>query len=137
VELDGDVALIASGAGLGMASLDMLRAANLRPANFLDTGGGINRELMRQAVKFVLAPAGVRGALINLYGGINPMVEAAEGIVQALAGLPEKRPIVVKLAGNQQDEAWRLLKERGIPVVKAVHTEAAAELLARLLEQGR
>ncbi len=135
VEMEGDVALIASGAGLGMASLDMMRQAGMNPANFLDTGGGISRELMEGAVKFVLAPKEIRGVLINLYGGINPMVEAAEGIVAALAQMKQPKLMVVKLVGNRQEEAWEILEELGIPVVKTVHTEEATRLLAQILER--
>ncbi len=133
VALDGDVGLIASGAGLGMASLDMLRLAGLEPANFLDTGGGINRELMRRAVELTLYPDGVRGELVNLYGGINPMVEAALGIVDALVAMPRRKPLVVKLLGNRQEEAWAILEAEGVPVVKVVQTENAAGKLAELL----
>jgi succinyl-CoA synthetase beta subunit len=135
VALDGDVGLIASGAGLGMASLDMLRLAGLEPANFLDTGGGINRQLMRQAVELTLGPAQVRGGLINLYGGINPMVEAALGIVDALQSMPVRKPLVVKLLGNRQEEAWSILEAEGIPVVKVVRTEDAARQLATLVAE--
>ncbi len=133
VALDGDVGLIGSGAGLGMASVDMLKLAGLSPANFLDTGGGITRDLMRRAVELTLYPDHVRGELINLYGGINPMVDAALGIVDALRAMPERKPVVVKLLGNRQEEAWAILEAEGVPVVKRVHTEEAARKLAELL----
>lgn len=133
VGLGGDVGLIASGAGLGMASLDMLGLADLSPANFLDTGGGITRELMRRAVQLTLYPEGVRGELINLYGGINPMVEAALGVVDALREMPVRKPVVVKLLGNRQEEAWGILEAEGVPVVKRVRTEDAARKLAEIL----
>ncbi|HID87543.1 MAG TPA: ATP-grasp domain-containing protein [Anaerolineae bacterium] len=134
VPMDGDVALIASGAGLGMATLDIMKLAGLRPANFLDTGGGITCDLMYRAVRFVLKPAGVRGALINLYGGINPMLEAAHGIVNAVRDFNLNKPLVVKLLGNQQEEAWQLLEEAGITVVKSLYTEEAVRLLAKMLK---
>ena len=134
VPMDGDVALIASGAGLGMATLDIMKLAGLKPANFLDTGGGITYDLMYQAVGFVLEPAEVRGALINLYGGINPMLEAARGIVNAVRDFNLNKPLVVKLLGNQQEEAWRLLEGAGVTVVKSVYTEEAASRLAKMLE---
>ena len=133
VGMDGDVGVIASGAGLGMASLDMLSLAGLSPANFLDTGGGITRELMRRAVEMTLGPANVKGELINLYGGINPMVEAALGIVDALNAMPERKPLVVKLLGNRQAEAWAILEQEGIQVAKTVRTEEAAHRLAAML----
>ncbi len=133
VAMEGDVGLIASGAGLGMASLDMLKLAGLEPANFLDTGGGINRELMRRAVLLTLGPDSVRGELINLYGGINPMVEAALGIVDALKEMPRRKPIVVKLLGNREQEAWAILEAENVAVAKVVRTEEAAHKLAELI----
>lgn len=136
VALDGDVGLIASGAGLGMASLDMLKLAGLSPANFLDTGGGITRELMRRAVELTLYPERVRGELINLYGGINPMVEAALGIADALKTMAQRKPLVVKLLGNRQEEAWAILEAEGVPVTKVVRTEDATHRLAGLLAGG-
>jgi succinyl-CoA synthetase beta subunit len=135
VGLDGDVAVIGSGAGLGMATMDIVKLAGMEPANFLDTGGGITSDLMYGAVRLVLEPRKVRGGLINLYGGINPMVAAADGIVAALqADQALRKPLVVKVLGNQQEEAWKLLEGAGIPVVKTVRTEDAAERLARLME---
>ena len=88
---------------------------------------------MRRAVELTLGPERVRGELINLYGGINPMVEAALGIVDALQALPARKPLVVKLLGNRQDEAWSILEAEGVPVVKVVRSEDAARQLASLL----
>jgi succinyl-CoA synthetase beta subunit len=133
VPLEGDVGVIASGAGLGMATLDLLRRAGLRPADFLDTGGGITRELMRGAVELVMDSASLAGMLINLYGGINPMIDAAEGIAEALKNLSMRKPIVVKLLGNSQEEAWRILEDAGVTVVKVPQTEVAVEELAMML----
>ncbi len=133
VPLEGDVGVIASGAGLGMATLDLLRRAGLQPADFLDTGGGITCDLMREAVQIVMASESARGLMVNLYGGINPMIAAAEGIAQGLASLPERKPVVVKLLGNSQEEAWRILEGIGVAVVKVPQTEVAVETLAEML----
>lgn len=134
VPLDGDIAVIASGAGLGMMTLDMLKRQKLRPANFLDTGGGISAAQVKGALELVMGQPGVRGALINLYGGINRMLEAAKGILAAKENLAEDRPIVVKIIGNQQEEAWTMLESvPGIAVVRDVQTEAAVHRLASLL----
>jgi succinyl-CoA synthetase beta subunit len=135
VPLDGDIAVIASGAGLGMATLDMLKRRNLQPANFLDTGGGISETQVKGALELVMGQPKVRGAIINLYGGINRMLEAAKGILSAKENIPGNRPIVVKILGNQQEEAWSLLEfVPGIHVVRVAQTEAAVDGLARLLE---
>jgi succinyl-CoA synthetase alpha subunit len=101
VPLDGDIAVITSGAGLGMATLDMLKRRNLQPANFLDTGGGISADQVKCALELVMDQPRA-GAIINLYGGINRMLEAAKG--SWLRRIYLTRPIVVKILGNQQEE---------------------------------
>ena len=134
VPLDGDIAVIASGAGLGMATLDMLKRRNLQPANFLDTGGGISADQVREALELVMSQPHVRGAIINLYGGINRMLEAAKGILDAKRNLPDSRPIVVKILGNQQEEAWAMLATvPDVHTICVVQTEAAVDKLAGLL----
>lgn len=134
VPLDGDIAVITSGAGLGMATLDMLKRCNLHPANFLDTGGGISADQVKGALELVMSQPHVRGAIINLYGGINRMVEAAKGILAAKQNISDNRPIVVKILGNQQEDAWAMLESvPGIHTVCVVQTETAVDKLANLL----
>ena len=133
VPLAGEIGLITSGAGLGMASIDMLQAEGLKPANFLDTGGGISTPMMKDALTMVLSPAGVKGALVNLYGGINRMLDAALGIEAACNGMSRKKPVVVKIRGNQQEEAWEVLEKiPQVEVIKGIRTEDA---VARLKEK--
>jgi succinyl-CoA synthetase beta subunit len=134
VPLDGDIAMIASGAGLGMATLDMLKRQKLHPANFLDTGGGISATQLKGALELVMSQPKVRGAIINLYGGINRMLEAAKGILAAKENFSDNRPIVVKIIGNQQEEAWAMLESApGIHIVCDFPTEAAVDQLVSLL----
>jgi succinyl-CoA synthetase beta subunit len=134
VPLEGDIGVITSGAGLGMATLDLLKRAGLSPANFLDTGGGISEELVKGALELVMEPPEVKGAIINLYGGINRMLEAAKGIVAALHNIKGDRPIVVKILGNQQEEAWALLEpEPNVYVIDVIQTETAVAKLAALV----
>ena len=134
VPLDGDIGVITSGAGLGMATLDLLQQRGLSPANFLDTGGGISEEMVKGAVELILEPPEIKGAIINLYGGINRMLEAANGIIAALENIPRDRPLVVKILGNQQEEAWALLEPvPNVHVIRQVQTETAVDLLAQLL----
>lgn len=134
IKLDGDIGLIASGAGLGMNTMDLILEAGHRPANFLETGGGITRELMRRAVLLVAKHEGVEGLLVNLYGGVNPLVAAAEGVVDGVKALPKNLPVVVKALGNQQEEAHAVLEAAGIPVIKTIRTEDAVANLVRQLE---
>jgi succinyl-CoA synthetase beta subunit len=134
VPLDGDIAVITSGAGLGMATLDLLKRAGLSPANFLDTGGGISEALVKGSLELIMEPPEVKGALINLYGGINRMLEAAKGIAAALKNTEGNRPVVVKILGNQQEEAWALLEpEPNVHVIRVVQTEQAVAKLVELV----
>ena len=134
VPLEGDIGVITSGAGLGMCTLDLLKQQGLTPANFLDTGGGISETLVKGALELVMEPPQVRGAIINLYGGINRMLEASKGIVAALQTIPGKRPLVVKILGNQQEQAWAMLeKVPNVYIIRVVQTEDAVSKLAELL----
>jgi succinyl-CoA synthetase beta subunit len=134
VPLEGNIGVITSGAGLGMATLDLLKRAGLAPANFLDTGGGISERLVKGSLELIMEPSEVKGAIINLYGGINRMLEAARGIVAALEHIEGKRPIVAKIIGNQQEEAWALLEQvPNVHVIRAVQTEAAVSRLVELV----
>jgi succinyl-CoA synthetase beta subunit len=132
VDLDGDIGIICSGAGLGMATMDVV-GQRLRPANFLETGGGITEELMYKTTHLVLEKPEVRGLLINLYGGINPIHEGAKGIVRALRERQVKFPVVAKALGNRQEETWATLSEAGVTIVTDITTEAAVDALCARL----
>jgi succinyl-CoA synthetase beta subunit len=133
VELDGDIAIIASGAGLGMASMDII-ARNLRPANFLETGGGITAELLYKVMDLVLQKKGIRALFINVYGGINPIHEGAKGVVKYMQEHNVIIPVVAKALGNHQEETWEIFEQQGVHVVKqGVSTESGVELLAKIL----
>ena len=129
VGMDGDIGLICSGAGLGMATMDLI-ARRGRPANFLETGGGITRELMAEAMRIVLGQPGLKGVLINIYGGINPIHEGAIGVADVMAkGVAI--PVVAKALGNFQEETWATLEAAGVTVVKSVETEKAVDEVLR------
>ena len=133
---DGEIGLICSGAGLGMATVDLLveqaQGGCGRPANFLETGGGITRELMASALRLVLSQPGIKAVLINVYGGINPIHEGAIGVAEVLAeGV--SIPIVAKALGNHQEETWEILRRAGVEVVPSLDTEdAVAAVLLHL-----
>jgi succinyl-CoA synthetase beta subunit len=133
VDLDGDIALISSGAGLGMATMDVV-GRRLRAANFLETGGGITEELMYKTTCLVLQKPGLRGLLLNLYGGINPIHEGAKGVVRALRERQVAFPVVAKALGNRQEETWATLREAGVIIVTDITTEAAVDALCAALE---
>jgi succinyl-CoA synthetase beta subunit len=134
VPLEGDVGVITSGAGLGMCTLDLLKQHGPAPANFLDTGGGISEALVQGALELIMEPPQVRGAIINIYGGINRMLEASKGIVAALQTIPGKHPLVVKILGNRQEEAWAMLENvPNVHIIRVVQTEDAVAKLAELI----
>ncbi len=133
VEFDGDIALIASGAGLGMATMDII-SKTMKPANFLETGGAITEELLYNVMGLVLQKEGIRALFINVYGGINPIHEGAKGIVRYMEEYNVQIPVVAKALGNYQEETWEIFKRHGVHVVNDVSTEKGIELLARILE---
>jgi len=133
VELDGDIGLIASGAGLGMASMDIIKQ-KMKPANFLETGGGITSELLYNAMDLVMHKEGLRAVFINIYGGINPIHEGAKGVGKYMKEHNVRIPVVAKALGNRQEETWEIFREYGVQVVTDISTEKAIEYLAKLLE---
>jgi len=136
VELEGDIAIIASGAGLGMASMDII-SRQMRPANFLETGGAITAELMYNVMDLVLQKEGIRAVFINVYGGINPIHEGAKGVVNYMKEHQVTIPVVAKALGNHQEETWEIFRNNGVHVVNDVSTEKGVEQLAHLLGGGK
>jgi len=132
VDLDGDIGIISSGAGLGMASMDII-GQRLRPANFLETGGGITEELLYKCMGLVTMKSGLRAIFINIYGGINPIHEGAKGVVRYIEEHKVALPIVAKALGNHQEETWEILRSGGVHVVTDAPTEAAVNRLFQIL----
>jgi succinyl-CoA synthetase beta subunit len=143
VKLDGQVGIIGNGAGLVMSTLDVVAYAGeafggVRPANFLDIGGGASAEVMANGLEIVLSDPSVRSVLVNVFGGITSCDAVANGIVSAIGMLGERgervrHPIVVRLDGNNAAEGRRILDEARIPVVEQVGTmDDAARRAAEL-----
>lgn len=132
IELDGDIGIISSGAGLGMATMDII-GQELRPANFLETGGGITDELLYKTMELIMLKKGLRAIFINIYGGINPIHEGARGIARYLKEHPPGIPVVAKALGNRQEETWQILRAAGVHVVTDVSTENAVSRLLEIL----
>ncbi len=135
VDLDGDIGLISSGAGLGMASMDII-GERMRPANFLETGGGITADLLYRCMELIMMKPGLRAIFINVYGGINPIHEGAKGIVRYIEEHNLKIPIVAKALGNRQEETWEIFRSAGVHVVTEVATERAIDKLYELVGSG-
>ena len=135
VDLDGDIGLIASGAGLGLASTDII-GEKMRPANFLETGGGITADLLYKCMDLIMMKPGLRAIFINVYGGINPIHEGAKGVVRYIQEHNVKIPVVAKALGNKQEETWEIFRLGGVHVVTEAATEKAIERLYELVGRG-
>ena len=143
VKLDGEVGIIGNGAGLVMSTLDVVayageRYGNVRPANFLDIGGGASAQVMADGLSIILGDKDVKSVFVNVFGGITACDAVANGIVQALEILGAKatKPIVVRLDGNNVAEGRRILNEAAHPLVEQLDTmdgaaRRAAELAAK------
>jgi succinyl-CoA synthetase beta subunit len=133
----GAIGLISGGAGLGMASMDMIARHGGRPANFLDLGGNATAARTAAALRIVLKTPGVEGILINVFGGINNCEQMALGIADVMDAPHPDSALVVKMRGHSQDEGWAILAARGIPVVRYGTTEeAVVVLMDRLGRKG-
>jgi len=135
VDLDGDIGLISSGAGLGMASTDII-GEKMKPANFLETGGGITADLLYRCMELIMMKPGLRAIFINVYGGINPIHEGAKGVVRYIQEHNVKIPIVAKALGNRQEETWEIFRSAGVHVVTEAATEKAIERLYEIVGRG-
>jgi succinyl-CoA synthetase beta subunit len=135
VDLDGDIGLISSGAGLGMASTDII-GERMKPANFLETGGGITADLLYKCMELIMMKPGLRAIFINVYGGINPIHEGAKGVVRYIQEHNVKMPIVAKALGNRQEETWEIFRSAGVHVVTEAATEKAIDRLYELVGRG-
>ena len=140
VKLDGEVGIIGNGAGLVMSTLDVVAYAgekhsNVKPANFLDIGGGASAEVMAAGLDVILGDSDVKSVFVNVFGGITACDAVANGIVQALEILGDEatKPLIVRLDGNNVDEGRRILAEANHPVVTVVDTmDGAADKAAEL-----
>ena len=135
VDLDGDIGIISSGAGLGMASMDII-GEKMKPANFLETGGGITADLLYRCMELIMMKPGLRAIFINVYGGINPIHEGAKGVVRYMKEHNVKIPIVAKALGNRQEETWEIFQSAGVHVVTEAATEKAVERLYEIVGRG-
>jgi len=127
VALDGDIGCIINGAGLAMATMDMIKHAGGEPANFLDIGGGASPDRVAAAFRLVLSDKKVRAILVNVFAGINRCDWVAQGVVQAVRAVQVAVPLVVRLAGTNVAEGRRILTESGLPIVTADTLSEAAE----------
>ena len=126
IKLDGNVGCMVNGAGLAMATMDLVKLAGGEPANFLDVGGGASEEQVKNAFRIILSDSNVRAVLINIFGGIMRCDVIAKGVVAAVREMGLELPVVVRLEGTNVDEGRRILSESGLAVTPAAGLADAA-----------
>jgi succinyl-CoA synthetase beta subunit len=132
IKLDGNIACMVNGAGLAMATMDIIKLAGGEPANFLDVGGGASQERVEAAFRILLADPNVRAVLINIFGGIVRCDMVARGVVGAANNLGVKVPVVVRLEGTNVEEGQRVIRESGLGFTVADGMKDAAEKVVAL-----
>lgn len=131
VHIGGDVGIMANGAGMAMATMDLIKLMGGSPANFLDIGGGASKEEVKRAFE-VLLKSNAKSIFVNIFGGITRCDDVAAGIVEVLKALDVKIPIVVRLAGTNEEEGRKILKESGLKLFIAKEMEEGAKLAVDL-----
>jgi len=137
IHLDGNIGCMVNGAGLAMATMDIIKLAGGEPANFLDVGGGANAEQIRNAFKILMSDKNVRAVLINIFGGILRCDVLAQGVIAAVKELGVPVPIVIRMEGTNVDEGKRMLKESGLNFATADSMGEAAEKVVSLAKGGK
>ena len=133
ISLDGDIGCMVNGAGLAMATMDLIKLCGGQPANFLDVGGGATKERVSEAFKIILSDDNVKGVLVNIFGGIVRCDLIAEGIIGAVEEVHVNVPVVVRLEGNNAERGSQLLSESGVNIIAANNlTEAAEKIVAEV-----
>jgi succinyl-CoA synthetase beta subunit len=132
IHLDGNIGCMVNGAGLAMATMDIIKLAGGEPANFLDVGGGANAEQIRNAFKILMSDKNVKAVLINIFGGILRCDVLAQGVIAAVKELGVPVPIVIRMEGTNVDEGKRLLKDSGMNFTTADSMDEAANKVVQL-----
>jgi len=136
IKLDGDIGCMVNGAGLAMATMDIIKLNGMFPANFLDVGGGASKEKVTAAFKIILSDPAVKGILVNIFGGIMKCDIIAEGIVAAAKEVNLSVPLVVRLEGTNVAEGKAILAGSGLPIVSADNLGDAAEKIVAQVKEA-
>jgi succinyl-CoA synthetase beta subunit len=131
ITLDGTIGCMVNGAGLAMATMDIIKLYGLSPANFLDVGGGADKAKVTAAFKIITADPNVKGILVNIFGGIMKCDIIAEGVVAAVKEAGLKVPLVVRLEGTNVDAGKKIIRESGLNVVPADDLDDAAQKIVK------
>ena len=127
IQLDGDIGCLVNGAGLAMATMDIIKFYGGSPANFLDVGGGATTEKVTEAFKIMLRNPSLKAILVNIFGGIMLCDVIADGLVKASKAVSLKVPLVVRLEGNRVEEGKKILADSGLPIISAKNMADAAQ----------
>jgi succinyl-CoA synthetase beta subunit len=133
INLDGNVGNMVNGAGLAMATMDLIKLAGAEPANFLDVGGGASAEMVENGFRIILSDPSVKGILINIFGGILRCDVLAEGVVQAAKKTGISVPVVIRMEGTNIEEGRRILAESGLDLITATDLKDAAAKVAQIV----
>jgi succinyl-CoA synthetase beta subunit len=136
VALDGEIGCMVNGAGLAMATMDIIKLYGAEPANFLDVGGGASKEKVTAAFKIITADPNVKGILVNIFGGIMRCDIIAEGVVAAVKEVGLKVPLVVRLEGTNVEEGKAILRDSGLNVIAANDLADAAEKVVKAVREA-
>ena len=134
IKLDGSIGCMVNGAGLAMATMDIIKLYGEEPANFLDVGGGASKEKVSAAFKLILSDKNIKGILINIFGGIMRCDVLAQGLVEAAKETNLTVPLVVRLAGTNFEEGNKILKESGLKIVPANDLNDAAQKIVKAIK---
>jgi succinyl-CoA synthetase beta subunit len=130
--MDGNIGNMVNGAGLAMATMDLIKLAGAEPANFLDVGGGASAEMVENGFRIILSDPNVKGIFINIFGGILRCDVLAEGVVQAAKKVGIRVPVVIRMEGTNVDRGRQILEESGLNLVAAANLKDAAQKVASI-----
>jgi succinyl-CoA synthetase beta subunit len=136
IKLDGSIGCMVNGAGLAMATMDIIKLKGGDPANFLDVGGGATKERVTEAFKIILSDISVEGILVNIFGGIMRCDIIAEGVVAAAKEVSISVPLVVRLEGTNVDKGKKIMAESGLPIISADNLGDAAEKIVKAVKEA-
>jgi succinyl-CoA synthetase beta subunit len=136
VKLDGNIGCMVNGAGLAMATMDIIKLYGGEPANFLDVGGGATKERVTAAFKLILSDPNVEGILVNIFGGIMRCDVIAEGVVAAAREVALNVPLVVRLEGTNVELGKKIMKQSGLPILSADNLADAAEKIVKAVKEA-
>ncbi len=137
IKLDGNIGCMVNGAGLAMATMDIIKLYGGTPANFLDVGGGATKERVTKAFKIILSDSNVEGILVNIFGGIMRCDVIAEGVVAAAREVSLHVPLVVRLEGTNVELGKKIMKESGLPIISADNLADAAEKIVKAVKEAK